>query len=158
MTKAMVPGSFDPITLGHLDIISRASRMFDEVNVVILHNEAKKSMFSIEEKVEMISHEVQHLKNVKVDYSNTLAVDYAKKHDISVMVRGVRSIMDYAYEVNTASANTYLNSDIETILLISKSEYEFVSSSAVKEIALYKDDLTGLVSEYVSERIKDKKK
>lgn len=157
MKKAMVPGSFDPITLGHLDIITRASKMFDEVNVVILHNDAKKSMFTMEEKMEMILHEVKHLSNVKVDYSNSLAVDYAKNHDISVMVRGVRSVMDYAYEVNTASANTYLNSDIETILLISKSEYEFVSSSAVKEIALYKDDLTGLVSDYISKRIKDKK-
>ena len=156
MKKAMIPGSFDPITLGHLDIIERASKLFDEVIVVILNNENKKSLFSIEEKIDMIQHDVKHLNNVSVDYSNGLAVNYAKEHDISVMIRGVRSVLDYAYEANIASANYYLNKDIETLFFISKSDYEFVSSSTVKEIAKYKDDLTGLVSNYVYDKFKKK--
>ena len=156
MTKAMIPGSFDPITKGHLDVIERSSQLFDEVIVLIMENSAKKSLFSKEEKVQMIEEEVQHLKNVKVLVGSGLTIDMAKSLGVHIMVRGIRATSDYEYEVSIATTNMMLDSSIETMFLLSKPEYSFVSSSMVKEVAFYHGNLSPFVSEKVEKRLREK--
>ena len=156
MTKAMIPGSFDPITRGHVDIIERSSKIFDEVVVVIMENSAKKSLFTKEERVEMIQKEVEHLSNVSVYIGSGLTINTAKSLGANAMVRGIRATSDYEYEVSIATANMMLNKEIETMFLLSKPEYSFVSSSIVKEIASYQGDLHSFVSEYVEKKLREK--
>ena len=119
MKKAIFPGSFDPLTKGHLDIIERASKLFDELIVVILENSEKKTTFTQEERLTMLKNNTAVLSNVIVDADTSLTVEYAKKHGACAIIRGVRSVKDYEYELDIASANQYLNLDIETILLFS---------------------------------------
>ena len=156
MSKAMIPGSFDPITKGHVDIIERSSKIFDEVVVVIMENSAKKSLFTKEERVEMIQKEVEHLPNVSVYIGSGLTINTAKSLNAKAMVRGIRATSDYEYEVSIATANMMLNKEIETMFLLSKPEYSFVSSSIVKEIASYHGDLHSFVSENVEKKLREK--
>ena len=156
MTKAMIPGSFDPITKGHVDIIERSSHLFDEVVVVIMENSSKKALFTKEERVEMIKNEVAHLKNVSVYVGSGLTINTAKSLGVSAMVRGIRATSDYEYEVSIATANMMLDKNIETMFLLSKPEYSFVSSSIVKEIAYYHGELNSFVSERVEAKLKEK--
>ncbi len=156
MTKAMIPGSFDPITRGHVDIIERSSKVFDEVVVVIMENSAKKSLFTKEERVEMIQKEVEHLPNVSVHIGSGLTINTAKSLGAKAMVRGIRATSDYEYEVSIATANMMLDKSIETMFLLSKPEYSFVSSSIVKEIAFYKGELNSFVSENVEKKLREK--
>lgn len=156
MTKAMIPGSFDPITKGHVDIIERSSKIFDEVVVVIMENSAKKSLFTKEERVEMIQKEVEHLDNVSVFIGSGLTINTAKSLNVKAMVRGIRATSDYEYEVSIATANMMLDKNIETMFLLSKPEYSFVSSSIVKEIAFYKGELSSFVSENVEKKLREK--
>ncbi|MGN1344278.1 MAG: pantetheine-phosphate adenylyltransferase [Traorella sp.] len=156
MKIAMIPGSFDPITRGHLDVIERSSRLFDEVFVVIMENSSKKALFSNEEKLDMIQEEIMHLDNVKVLVGSGLTVDMAKKLGASVMIRGIRATSDYEYEVSIASVNMMLNGDIETMFLLSQPQYSFVSSSMVKEVASYHGNLKPFVSEKIEKRLKEK--
>lgn len=156
MRKAMIPGTFDPVTKGHLDVIERSSLLFDEVYVVIMENVSKKPLFSNEERIEMIEREVSHLQNVKVLVGNGLTVKMAKELGACAMVRGIRATSDYEYEVSIATANMMLEKDIETLFLLSKPEYSFVSSSTVKEIAKFHGELDKFVSEYVKCKLEEK--
>ncbi len=156
MKKAMYPGSFDPITNGHLDIIERASAVFDEVLVVIMQNPKKKNHFTVEERIEMIREVVKDLKNVKVDAGEGLTVNYAKKEGAKVLIRGIRAVTDYEYELQQASANMFLDPSIETLFFLARPEYSFLSSSSVVEMASNNGKITGLVPECLEKKITER--
>ncbi|MDF2556205.1 MAG: pantetheine-phosphate adenylyltransferase [Bacillales bacterium] len=157
MTKiAVVPGSLDPITYGHVDIIERSSKIFEVVYVVILDNSAKNPLFSIEERKELVQKSTSHLPNVKVDTFNGLLVDYAKKIDASTIVRGLRAVTDFEYEMQITLMNRFLDESIETIFLMSQRKYSFLSSSIVKEAAKYSGKVSELVPECVDKALREK--
>lgn len=158
MRRAIIPGTFDPITKGHLDVIERSSKLFDEVIVVIMENSSKKVLFTKEERIQMIDHEITYLNNVKSYVGSGLTIDTAKQLGACAMVRGIRATSDYEYEVSIGTANMMLNEEIETMFLLSKPEYSFVSSSMVKEIAYHHGNLSYFVSEYVEKKLLEKYK
>lgn len=145
MKTVICPGSYDPITLGHIDVISRASTLFDKVIVVVLINHKKTYNFTPEERVEFIKKSVAHLKNVEVDFYDGLLADYAKQHKAYAIVKGLRAMSDFEYEFQMALANRKLNPDVETLFLTTKSEYMYLSSSMIKQIA----SMGGDISEFV---------
>lgn len=149
MKRAIFPGSFDPLTLGHVDIIQRAAQLFDEVIVVILENSEKYSLFSLEQRMFFIQESIKEFHNVRCDASRGLTVAYATQNDACAIIRGVRSVKDYEYELEIASANHFLNPQIETVLLFSSPQYAYVSSSIIRECIKYKQNLQGLVSDAV---------
>lgn len=151
MSIACYPGSFDPITNGHLDIIRRASKMFDEVYVTIMVNPKKKVTFSQEERKEMIEKCVANLKNVKVVIGQGLTVDFAKQLGAVSLIRGIRAVADYEYELQQATANMMLNDEIESIFFVARPEYSFLSSSVAKEIAINGGD----ISKFIPSEIND---
>ena len=144
MKKAVCPGSFDPITNGHLDVIERASGLFDEVVIAVLVNNSKTGLFTIEERIDMITESVQHLKNVKVDTWSGLLVDYCRTHNIAAIVKGLRAVSDFDYELQMAQMNLQLKG-VDTLLMATKPAYSFLSSSLVREIARYGGDVSNLV-------------
>lgn len=144
MKKAVCPGSFDPITNGHLDVIERASGLFDEVVIAVLVNNAKSGLFTIEERISMITDSVQHLKNVKVDTWRGLLVDYCRENNIAAIVKGLRAVSDFDYELQMAQMNLQLKG-VDTLLMATKPAYSFLSSSLVREIARYGGDVSNLV-------------
>ncbi|KMY45104.1 phosphopantetheine adenylyltransferase [Bacillus sp. FJAT-27916] len=146
---AICPGSFDPITYGHLDIIQRGAKIFDEVYVGVLHNSAKKSLFTLEERVRLIEEAAAHIPNVKVESFQGLTVDYAKSKNACAMIRGLRAVTDFEYEMQITSMNRVLNEDVETFFIMTNNQYSFLSSSIVKEVAKYGGDITELVPEPV---------
>lgn len=152
--KAVYPGSFDPITRGHIDIIERASKMFDEVYVGVLINVNKNPLFSTEERVEMVKESVAHLQNVKVVSFNGLLVDFAKQNKISFIVRGLRAVTDFEYELQLAQTNRILNPEVDTVFLTSTNEYSYISSSSVREIAAFGGDFSKLVTKNVEKKTK----
>lgn len=154
MSKAIYPGSFDPITYGHLDIIQRASRLYDEVVIVIMPNEGKKPLFSVARRRQMIAENIKELGNVSVVVGSGLTVDYAHKVNAEVLLRGIRAISDYEYELQLATANMMLAPDIETIFMLSKPEYSFMSSSTVKTIARNHGDISKMVPPSVWTQLK----
>ena len=162
MQTAIVPGSFDPITLGHLDIISRASRIFERVVVCVVANANKHTMFTLEERQAHVSAVTAHLPNVSVDTWNGLLVDYADKYESPVVVRGLRAVSDFEYEFMMALTNKKLNHRVETAFLASDERYTYLSSSGVKEIALfggeYKQFLPEQVCADMDRKIKEMKK
>ncbi len=146
MITAICPGSFDPITLGHLNIIRRASRTFDEVVVCILNNASKNTtMFTVEERLDMISRSVARFPNVRVDYYSGLLAEYALKFDHGVIVKGLRAASDFEYEFQMDLVNKRINKRLETLFIPSSEKYTFLSSSVVREMSKYGADLTGLV-------------
>lgn len=151
MLKAIYPGSFDPVTFGHLDVIKRAASLFDALDVIVMHNPNTTSYFSIEERIAMLKKVTKDLPNVVVDTRKGLAVDAARDFGANVLIRGIRAVMDFEYELQQATANMILANDIETVFLLTKPEYSFLSSSAVKQIALNGGDL----SKFVPPEIKD---
>jgi len=154
--KAIYPGSFDPITYGHLDIIRRAAMMYDELVVVVLINDAKKPLFTVEERVEMLKETVGELPNVTVKASPGLTVNFARKEGASVIIRGIRAVMDYEYELQQSTINMMLADEIETVFLLSRPEYSFLSSSAAKTVASYKGDLKHFVPNNIAKRLEEK--
>lgn len=154
MKKIVYPGTFDPITIGHLDIIERAAKLCDELIIAIMHNPAKKTSFTIDERIEMIEKAVSHVKNVKVLAGEGLTVELAEKLGARALVRGIRAVMDYEYELRTATANLNLNPEIETIFLVSRPEYSFISSSVIKEIAMNHGRISDLVTPEVEQILK----
>jgi len=157
MTKiAVCPGSFDPITNGHIDIINRSANIFDKVYVCILINSEKKSLFTVEEKIELIKDATSHIPNVVVDSFSGLLVDYAKKVNAQAIIRGLRAVSDFEYEMRITSMNRKLNEQLETFFIFTKSEYSFLSSSIVKEVAKYNGDISSLVPKRVEEELKKK--
>ena len=158
MIKAIYPGSFDPITNGHLNIINRASKLYDELIVLVAISPAKKPFFSIEEKVNMIKDSVKDLPNVKVDFYEGLVVDYASKNNVQVLVRGLRAVSDFEYEFQLAAANRFINNEIEMVFFMANSENNFISSSMIKEMALAGQDVSSLVPPMVTKYLKEKAK
>lgn len=156
--KVIYPGSFDPLTNGHVDIIRRLSSMFDEVIVAILINENKKSLFTVGEREDIIREAIEEegLNNIRIDSFNGLLVNFAKEHDIKIIARGLRAVTDYEYEKNIARVNSTLYQGLETIFLLSNPTYSFVSSSGVREIAAFKGDVSAFVSPNVEKKIKEK--
>ncbi|MGB4985463.1 MAG: pantetheine-phosphate adenylyltransferase [Erysipelotrichaceae bacterium] len=152
--KVIFPGSFDPITKGHMDIIERASKVFGEVIVLIMDNPSKEYTFSKEMRLAMIETCIQNLPNVTSDSSTGLTIDYAKKHHIQGLIRGIREVMDYEYEMQQATINMLLDPQIETFFLLSRPEYSFLSSSATKIVAKNKGDITRFVPKCISDVIK----
>jgi len=145
MSKAIYPGSFDPITFGHLDVIRRAASLFDALDVVVMHNPNSKATFTLDERLEMLQIACKDLTNVTIHARNGLAVDAARGFGANVLIRGIRAVMDFEYELQQATANMILAPDIETLFLLTKPEYSFLSSSTVKQIALNKGDLSRFV-------------
>ena len=155
MSRAIYPGSFDPVTYGHLDIIKRSSEMFDEVIVGVLNNSAKHPLFSAEERQQMLVEAVKEFDNVKVIGFEGLLVDYMAKSDIYVIIRGLRAITDFDYELQIAQSNRKVSGDnIDTVFLTTSIEYAYLSSSIVKEYAKYGTDVSDFVPEFVEERLK----
>ena len=154
--KAIYPGSFDPITYGHLDIIRRAALMYDELVVVVLINDAKKPLFTVEERVEMLKETVGSIANVQVKASPGLTVNFARKEGASVIIRGIRAVMDYEYELQQSTINMMLADEIETVFLLARPEYSFLSSSAAKTVASYKGDLKHFVPNNIAKRLEEK--
>ena len=143
MKRAIYPGSFDPMTFGHLDVIKRAARMFDELTVSVLDNTAKSPLFSTDERVKILTEATGGLKNVKIDSFNGLLVDYCREQGVHVIIRGLRAITDFEYELQTAQTNRKLsNDDVDTVFLTTSLAYSYLSSSSVKEIAAFDGDLS----------------
>ncbi|EAF3605023.1 pantetheine-phosphate adenylyltransferase [Listeria monocytogenes] len=153
---AVIPGTFDPITNGHLDIIERAAKIFDVLYVSVLNNSSKKPLFTIEERMEMIRQVTAHLPNVQVESASGLTVDYAATHGATAIVRGLRAVSDFEYEMQIASMNRTLNAEIETFFIMTNTKYSFLSSSMVKEVAQYQGDISELVPEIVNEQVQAK--
>lgn len=159
MTKAIYAGSFDPFTMGHLNILNRGAAMFEEVVVAIGTNTSKKSLFTPEEKLEMITKIVSEssMNNVRVIlHTDGLTVDLAKKENANVMLRGLRSTTDMEYEMNISSMNKTQQPEIESVFLMADEQYRFISSSLIKEIAMFDGDVSGMVPELIAERMKEK--
>ncbi len=156
MVKAVFAGSFDPPTNGHLDIIKRASGLFDSVDVVVSVNPEKKYMFSQDERLEMMKTLISDFQNVSVHAYEGLIVNYAKEVNAKVLVRGVRSANDFAYEFDLALMNQNLNNNIETVFLQSKEKYTIVKSSSIKELAKFGGDISRMVPEIVADKLKEK--
>jgi pantetheine-phosphate adenylyltransferase len=158
MAKAIYPGSFDPITLGHIDIIKRIHPLFDELVVVVANSERKQYWFSLEERVELIKENIKGLKGVKIEWVDGLIVDYAEKVKAQVIVRGLRAISDFEYEFAMANINRKLKDSVETMIVFTRPEYSFVASHMVKEVALHGGDLKGLVPPNVIQALKKRSK
>ena len=154
--KAIYPGSFDPVTYGHIDLIKRAQEIFSEVIVAVAHNPSKKPLFSVEERVEMIKKATADLKGVVVDDFDSLVVDYARKKKINVIIRGLRMISDFEYEFQMALTNRKLSPDIETIFLMPQESYSYFSSKLLKEAACLGADLSSFVPGFVGKALKKK--
>ena len=152
MNSAICPGSFDPVTFGHLDIIRRAADMFDVLIVAVLNNKGKTPLFSVEERVKILEKATKDLPNVKVDSFSGLLIDYAKKKDVHVAIRGLRAITDFEYELQLAQTNSKLSKgELDTMFLTTSLEYAYLSSSGVKEIARFQGDISMCVPDFVAE-------
>jgi pantetheine-phosphate adenylyltransferase len=158
LKTAIYPGSFDPITLGHVDIIERISKMFDHVVVLVSESTQKSYLFSSRERKQLIEKYISNLKNVSFDIHEGLTVDYMKKKKAQVIVRGLRAVVDFEYEMTMANINKKLDPDLETLLVFASPEYYYVSSRGVKEVARYQGALDGLVPEAVQAPLKKKLK
>ena len=156
MKKAIYPGSFDPLTLGHLDIIERSARIVDELVVGVLNNSAKNSLFSLDERVSMIKEMTDSMPNVTVTSFNGLLVDYMREIDAMIIVRGLRAVTDFEYELQIAQTNHVENPEVETIFLTTSLQYSYLSSTIVKEFASYGGDLSKFVPARFIDRIYDK--
>lgn len=158
MRIAVYPGSFDPVTNGHLDIIERSSRVFDKVVVGVLNNSGKNPLFSAQERVDMLKSVTQHMKNVEIDSFSGLLVDFVKMKNASVIVKGLRTVGDFEYEFQMALLNKALNPEYETMFMMTDSKYSYISSSMVKELAGFHGNLTGLVPAQIISKINQKYK
>ena len=156
MKVAVCPGSFDPITYGHLDIIKRGAKVFDQLNVVVLNNSSKNPLFSVEERIELIKKVTSDIPNVKVDSFQGLLVDYAKSVKASAIIRGLRAVSDFEYEMQITSMNRVLDDAIETFFVMTNNQYSFLSSSIVKEVAKYNGNVSELVPASVESALKEK--
>ena len=157
MKKAVYPGSFDPITNGHIHIIERAAKLFDEVYVVVLCNPNKKGFFSVEERITLMNQTLSHLDNVKCDAYSGLTIDYARKVEACAMIRGVRTLKDYEYEKDLAAMNALIAPEIESVILFADGKYALISSSMVKELAHFHADYQDYVPNVVYEAMQKKR-
>lgn len=156
MAIAIYPGSFDPITKGHIDIIKRAAKMFDKLIVAVLNNQAKSPLFTHSERVTMIEEVCSHIPNIEVTSFEGLLIDFAHEQNATVIVRGLRAITDFEYELQMSQTNKVMAKDIDTIFLTTNLRYSYLSSSIVKEIAYFGGDISAFVEEYIENAIKNK--
>ena len=154
--EAIYPGSFDPVTNGHLDVIQRAARIFNHVTVAVANNTAKKALFTISERVELLREVTRAMKNVSVETFDTLVVEYAHKKKVNVLIRGLRMTSDFDYEFQIAFMNRRLAEDIETVFLMPSENVSFVSSSLLKEIASVNADISSFVPKAVERKLKER--
>ncbi|SKB70461.1 Phosphopantetheine adenylyltransferase [Lachnospiraceae bacterium] len=152
MACAIYPGSFDPVTRGHLDIIRRAAKMFDELTVAVLNNSEKTPLFSVDERVNMLREVCEEIPNVKVDSFSGLTVDYAQQQG-AVIIRGLRAITDFEYELQMAQTNRKILPSVDTVFLTTSLEYAYLSSSIVREVAAYGGDIQEFVPAYVAQKV-----
>ncbi|MCM3732287.1 pantetheine-phosphate adenylyltransferase [Fictibacillus nanhaiensis] len=155
-TTAVCPGSFDPVTRGHLDIIKRGANVFDEVIVVVANNQSKDPLFTVDERIALLKEVTKKFPNVKVDSFNGLLIDYVKSIGANVILRGLRAVSDFEYEMKIASINKKLDDEVETFFMMTNNQYSFLSSSIVKEAAKYHANVSDLVPEVVEEALKEK--
>lgn len=154
MKSAIYPGSFDPVTYGHLDVIQRAANIFDELTVSVLHNVGKTALFSVEERVKMLEEATKDMPNVKVDSFSGLLIDYARSKNVGVVIRGLRAITDFEYELQIAQTNRkFSNGELDTMFLTTALEYAYLSSSTVKEIAYFNGDISPSVPDFVAKEL-----
>ena len=153
---AIYPGSFDPVTNGHLDIIKRSLKVFDKVIVAILHNSTKEFLFTIEERIEMLEESLNGFLNIEVNKFDGLLVDYAKKHKADTIIRGMRAVSDFEYEFQLALMNRKLNKEIQTVFFMPGLRWIFTSSSIIKEAARFGGDVEGMVPPVVNKKLKEK--
>lgn len=156
MTRAIYPGSFDPVTFGHLDIIRRSSKIVDELIVGVLNNNLKTPLFSVEERVRMLVESVKDLDNVKIMSFEGLSIDFAKQIDAQILVRGLRAVTDFEYELQMSQTNHKLCEDVDTIFFTTSIEYAYLSSSTVKEIASFGGEIKDFVPEFIVDKVYDK--
>ncbi|MGM0844482.1 MAG: pantetheine-phosphate adenylyltransferase [Bacillota bacterium] len=153
---AVCPGSFDPITFGHLDIITRGAKVFDTLYITVLNNSSKQPMFSVEERMELIREVTKDIPNIIVDSFQGLLIDYAKSVNANAIIRGLRAVSDFEYEMQITSMNRVLDENIETFFIMTNNQYSFLSSSIVKEVAKYDADISELVPKAVENALKAK--
>ena len=156
MKIGIYPGSFDPITYGHVDIIERSAKLFDRLIVAVLSNPRKTPLFTVEERIEMIQESVKNMPNVEIDTFSGLLIDFARLKKADVIVKGLRAVSDFEYELQMALMNNKLDSEIETIFIMTNSKYSFLSSSIVKEVSSFGGCVAGLVPPIVQERLREK--
>ena len=153
---AVVPGSFDPITNGHLDIIKRAADVFDIVYVAVLNNSSKNPLFTVEERIDLIDQATKQFPNIRIESSSGLLINYAQEKNAKAIVRGLRAVSDFEYEMQITSMNRVLDENIETFFIMTKNQYSFLSSSIVKEVAKYGGNVSELVPDVVEHALKEK--
>jgi pantetheine-phosphate adenylyltransferase len=153
MRRAVCPGSFDPPTNGHVDIIGRAASLFDEIVVAVLVNKSKKSLFTVEERIAMLGEIVTPYPNVKVDSFHGLLVDYCRDHDVRAIVKGLRAVTDFDYELQMAQMNASLAEEVETVFVPTAPEYSFLASSLVKEVARFGGDVSRFLPDFVNDAL-----
>lgn len=155
-TKAICPGSFDPVTNGHLDIIKRSAKIFDEVIVAVFNNQSKSPLFTVEERLHLLQEVTKDIENVSVDSCNGLLMDYAEEQGANAIIRGLRAVSDFEYEMQITSMNRKLNENIDTFFVMTNNQYSFLSSSIVKEVAKYHAPVSDLVPKVVEEALQKK--
>lgn len=153
MTTAVYPGSFDPVTNGHLDVITRGAKLFDRVIVGVLHNSSKSPLFSVEERVKILKEATADLENVEIVSFSGLSVEFARECNAKVIIRGLRAITDFEYELQMAQTNRVLAPDIDTMFLTTSLEYAYLSSTTVKEVATFGGDISKFVPEFVRKEV-----
>ena len=156
MKTAIYPGSFDPVTLGHYDIIGRSSKIFDKLIVGVLNNSAKSPLFSVEERVNMLKDVTSHFPNVEVQSFAGLLIDFVRSNDANVIVRGLRAITDFEYELQLAQMNRVIAPEIDTLFLTTNLKYAYLSSSMAKEVAMYGGDISSFLSPEIAEKVREK--
>ncbi|MBS7262751.1 MAG: pantetheine-phosphate adenylyltransferase [Eubacteriales bacterium] len=156
MKTCLIPGSFDPITVGHLDIIDRATKLFDHTIISVMHNVKKKCIFTLEERMELIKKVVGERPDVEVTYFDGLMVDYARAHHVDVVVRGLRAVSDFEYEFQIGALNHQLYPELETIYLMTETKYAFLSASMVREIGYYGGNIRDLVPPQIYDEVREK--
>ena len=156
MKTAIYPGSFDPVTLGHYDIIERSSKIFDKLIVGVLNNSAKSPLFSVEERVNMLKDVTSHFPNVEVQSFAGLLIDFVRSNDANVIVRGLRAITDFEYELQLAQMNRVIAPEIDTLFLTTNLKYAYLSSSMAKEVAMYGEDISSFLSPEIAEKVREK--
>jgi pantetheine-phosphate adenylyltransferase len=153
---ALYPGSFDPFTMGHLDIVERAAKLFDEVIVTIAENSRKAPLFNLEERIDLISNATKHIHNVRCDHFEGLLVEFAHRMEAIAIIRGLRAVSDFEYEFQMALMNRRLQPDISTVFLMPNEKYSYINSTIVKEVARYGGNIEKFVTKYVAEKLKEK--
>jgi len=156
MRAAIYPGSFDPVTFGHIDVIERSSKLVDQLIVGVLNNNTKSPLFSADERVNMLKEATKNFGNVEIISFSGLLVDFAQSHNIHIIVRGLRAITDFEFELQMAQTNRIINPDIDTIFLTTNLKYAYLSSSNVKEVAMYNGDISKFVPEFVINKVYEK--